>query len=100
MKRRKIPTLQYSVKRESDYNLITENPVTKKYVYEMLLDAVKHALEKNKPEIELLKIHNTNMCLCIHQKDWKSMLNKAIDFFISQENYEKCQEYQKIIDSL
>lgn len=100
MKRRKIPTLQYNVKRETDYKMITDNPITKRYVYDMLLEAVKHALEKNKSEIELLKIYNTNMCLCIHQKDWKSMLNNAIEFFASQENYEKCQEYKDVINSL
>ncbi len=100
MKRRIVPTLQYNIRTHSDYKNITDNPVTKKYVYNVLLEAIRHALDKNKSEVELFKIHNSNICLSIHKKDWKHTLNKAIEFYSDQENYEKCQEYKTLMNNL
>lgn len=100
-KKRVVPFLNYSVRNFSEYDIITSMPETHKIVFDNLIDAINFSLHKNKKEADIFKI-NPDYCVTLDRSKWKESLEKAIEFYSSEDiqDYEKCKQCKEIIENL
>ena len=61
------------------------------------LNSIKNALENNLDRVELFNIFNLSLSVELEKFHYKDVLNKITQFYIEQENYEICDNIQKII---
>jgi hypothetical protein len=61
------------------------------------LNSIKNALENNLDRVELFNIFNLSLSVELEKLHYKDVLNKITQFYIEQENYEICDNIQKII---
>tara|TARA_S200000501_G_C20323284_1_gene525416 strand:- start:220 stop:543 length:324 start_codon:yes stop_codon:yes gene_type:complete len=61
------------------------------------LNSIKNALENNLDRVELFNIFNLSLSVELEKLHYKDVLNKITQFYIEQENYEICNNIQKII---
>lgn len=100
--KRKVPILNYSISSFSDYDKLTRSNETKKKIFDNLILAVKDALDNKKSSIDIFKLQDTDYSISLNKEQWKSSIQKAIEFYSSSEieDYEKCLECNKLIESI
>jgi len=59
-------------------------------VFNRILKAVEEGATMGLDHIRLFELNGTGVYLTSDQADWKTGVEKAIDYFISTEEYEKC----------
>ena len=90
-KKRHIPVLSFN-----ELDLKAQKP----YVYRSLIEGITEAFENNLEEIELCELKYSNTYLTVHKDSWSESLDKAMDFYIENEEYEICAEIKKLTDKL
>ncbi len=98
--RRKIPILRIKVEKGADYSQINDIPEIKKIVIEETVYAIKHGIEKNKNSISLFEIYDTNYYIELSKTEWKSSLEKALEYFLENEEYDRCAEARDLLNKL
>ena len=87
---RRIPIFEYN-----------EELSSKKFqVYKSLIDGVTEAIKENKKEIKLCEVKNSNQFITVEKQNWKNSLDKALEYYISTEEYEECSKIKNLIDKL
>ena len=72
----------------------------KHQVYKSLIDGVTEAIKKDKKEIKLCEVKNSNIYITVEKTKWKSSLDSALQFYINKEEYEQCSKIKDLIDKL
>ena len=98
--KRKIPVLRISVEPGADYSQLTEIPEIKKVVLEEAVYAIKEGIEKNKPSISLFEVAYSDYYIELKKEKWKPTLEKALEYYVEQEQYDKCVEARDLINKL
>jgi hypothetical protein len=98
--RRKIPILRIKMDIGADYSQITEVPEIRKIVMEETVYAIKEGIEKKKDSISLFEIYNTNYLIELSKKEWKSSLETALEYFLENEEYDRCAEARDLLNKL
>ena len=87
---RRIPIFEYN-----------EELSSKKFqVYKSLIDGVTEAIKENKKEIKLCEVKNSGIFITVEKENWKNSLDKALEYYISTEEYEECSKIKNLIDKL
>ena len=73
---------------------------SKKIIYKSLVEGVSEAMKDNRDKIRICEIKNSNVYVTVEKRDWKSSLDKALEFYINKEEYEECSKIKKLIDKL
>jgi sRNA-binding regulator protein Hfq len=99
--KRIIPILKYNVRSFNEYQVLCDSTDTKKIVYKGLIDAIEDSIKRNKKEASIFMI-DVDHYVSLNNKNWKSALINAIDFYSSEEieNYEMCQKCVDLINSI
>mgnify|MGYP003132736547 FL=1 len=87
---RRIPIISYN----------EELSNKKSKVYKSLVEGVSEAIKTNKKEIKLFEVKNSNTYLTVHKDNWSSSLANALNFYIEQEEYEKCSKIKNLINEI
>lgn len=70
------------------------------WMYERIIEAIHdaHSSSKNCANILEAKIQESDSVIMMKSEkiDWKTTLDLAIEWYVSQENYEKCAEIVKL----
>jgi hypothetical protein len=100
-RRREVPFLNYDVNDFQDYETISEHVETKKVVFITLLEAVSHSIANKKKKADIFML-NDSQCVELERDKWANSLQKAIDFFSSEdiEDYESCKKCKELIDKI
>ena len=69
-------------------------------VYKSLIEGVSEAIKTDKKEVKLCEVKNSNIYITVSKKDWKSSLDSALQYYIKEEEYEKCSKIKDLIDKL
>ena len=72
----------------------------KPQVYKSLVEGVSEAMKDNRDKIRICDIKHSNVYVTVEKRDWKSSLDKALEFYINKEEYEECSKIKKLIDKL
>ena len=87
---RRIPIFEYNEELSSK----------KHQVYKSLIDGVIEAIKKDKKEIKLCEVKNSNIYITVEKTKWKSSLDSALQFYIDTEEYEECSKIKDLINQL
>lgn len=90
MTNRRIPILSF------DDEISSKKP----QVYSSLVEGVSEAIKANKNEIKLCEVKNSNIYITVGKPDWKKSLDSALQYYIDNEEYEKCSKIKNLIDKL
>lgn len=100
MNKRKIPIFRVSMTPEVDYSQISKMPKVEESVIKELVIAIKDGIKKRKKVIPLFDISYTQYSIQLGRDQWATSLTKAINYFESKEEYEKCHECKCLIEQL
>ena len=69
-------------------------------VYSRIIQAVEEGVRADRKMIRLFELNGTGEYFTSHKDDWAEGLTKAIEYYASQENYEKCIIAKQLIAKL
>tara|TARA_R110001583_G_scaffold33877_2_gene114123 strand:- start:1768 stop:2046 length:279 start_codon:yes stop_codon:yes gene_type:complete len=90
-KKRKIPTISLE-----DFEAKARKPLMMKTLVTNIAEGVKDNLES----VNVAEIKNYNVIISVPKTEWKSGLEKAMDYYIEREEYEECSKIKKILNRL
>lgn len=98
--RRKIPVFKVSIEPGADYSQLLEVPEIKQIVLEETVYAIKDGINKNKSSISLFEVAHTDYYIELSKNKWKPSLEKALEYFLEKEEYDRCAEMRDLINKL
>jgi hypothetical protein len=98
--RRKIPVLRVSIEPGASYSQLREIPEIQKVVIEEAVYAIKEGIAKNKSSISLFEVAYSDYYIDLGKDKWKPTLEKALEYYIEREEYDKCAEARDLINKL
>ena len=72
----------------------------KPQVYKSLVEGVTEAIKKDKKEIKLCEVKNSNTYITVEKPEWKDSLDSALQYYIKTEEYEQCSKIKNLLDKL
>jgi hypothetical protein len=98
--KRQIPVFRVNVQSGASYDQLHEIPEVKEVVIEEVIVAIKDAVKRKKSNIELFEVANSGYYLQLNKDKFKSSLEKAIEYFVEKEEYDRCIEVRDLINKL
>jgi hypothetical protein len=98
--KRQIPVFKVNVQSGASYDQLHEIPEVKEVVIEEVIVAIKDAVKRKKSNIELFEVANSGYYLQLNKDKFKSSLEKAIEYFVEKEEYDRCIEVRDLINKL
>lgn len=98
--RRKIPVLRVSIEPGASYSQLREIPEIQKVVIEEAVYAIKEGIAKNKSSISLFEVAYSDYYIELKKEKWKSTLEKALEYYLEREEYDRCAEARDLINKL
>jgi hypothetical protein len=98
--KRKIPIFKVSLGEGTTHEQISEHPSIRKVVIEETVFAIKDGVKKKKKSIPLFQIAGTTTYLELEKEKWQPTLEKILDQYIEEENYDKCIEIRDLIKQI
>ena len=77
-----------------------ETKSKKRQVFSSLVENIADGVELNLESVNIAEIKHQNLIISVPKSEWKSGLEKAIDFYVEKEEYEKCSRIKDLIDQL
>ena len=77
-----------------------ETKSKKRLMMKSMIDRITEGVELNLESVNIAEIKNQNLVLSLPKSEWKPGLEKAIDFYVEKEEYEKCSKIKDLIDQL
>lgn len=98
----KIPTLQIGIVYDTREELegLRKDPSFSSMILEGVFTAVEQAAATKKKTVDVLDIYNLGVMVSVERKNFKPILEKAIQHYTTSEQYEKCIQLVNLIDSL
>jgi hypothetical protein len=100
MKRRKVPVFRVSLQSGTSYKVLSEAPAIIQVVLEETVLAIKHGVAKNKKSIPLFEVAGSEYYIELQKDKWKPSLEKALEYYLKKEEYDKCIECRDLINKL
>ena len=98
--KRKIPLFTLYAPDGIDYSNLSKTPEVKKVIIDETLYAIKEGVKKNKKNIPLFEVANSNCYIELEKENWKPTLKNVLDYYIEVEEYDKCIECRDLINKL
>jgi len=70
------------------------------FILEDSLASITRAIEENLEKVELFNILNMSLIVELDKSKYKTVLQRIIDYYIQDEDYDKCAEIQSLINKL
>jgi len=88
---RKIPIISLE-----DFEAKAKKPLMVK----TLVNNIAEGIEDNLESVNIAEIKNYDLILNIPKTEWKSGLEKALEYYIEGEEYEQCSKVRDLINKL
>lgn len=82
---------------ETEINNVFETISMKNYVYNTTYDSILLAHNTKNVDAYICELNYSGKHSVLHKSEWNNALNSAMDFYIGQENYEKCGQVRDLI---
>ena len=97
---RQIPVFRLVLDNGVSYEDVQENPYVQEVVMKEVVDAIKDGINRKRRNISLFQINDSNYVIGLDKKQWKPSLESALKYYEKQEEYNKCSEIVKMMNSL
>ena len=98
--KRRIPVFRVRMSPGASYDMLTETPEVIQVVIDETLFAIKDGIEKRKKSISLFEVADSEYYIELKKDNWKSSLEKALEYYVEREEYDKCIECRDLINKL
>ena len=88
---RKIPIISLE-----DFEAKAKKPTMMRSLVSNIADGIKDNLES----VNIAEIKNHDLIISVSKDEWKPGLEKAMEYYIEKEEYEKCSKIKDLIDQL
>ena len=88
---RKIPIISLE-----DFEAKAKKPTMMKSLVTNIAEGIKDKSES----VNIAEIKNYDVIISVPKTEWKSGLEKAMDYYIEKEEYEECSKIKKILNRL
>ena len=99
-KEREVTPIEITYNTKKDLDELASSDQFKSFILKRTLEEIEFALENNLEKIEIFNIFNLSLIIELERKNFKSVLNKVMDSYIKDEDFEKCNQIKKLIDKL
>lgn len=97
---RRIPKFRVNLGPGASYDMLTEVPEVIQVVIDETVVAIKEGIAKKKKSINLFEVTNSDYYIELKKEQWKSSLEKALEYYLEKEEYERCAECRDLINKL
>ena len=84
----------------SDLKKLATREEFRTFIIEDSLKTIEEAIEKKLKKVELFNIYNLSLVVELEKSNYKNVLSNIIQYYIEEEDYEKCNTIQEIINDL
>ena len=77
-----------------------ETKAKKPLMVKTLVNNIAEGIEDNLESVNIAEIKNYDLILNIPKTEWKSGLEKALEYYIEGEEYEQCSKVRDLINKL
>lgn len=95
--KRAIPIIDFSVSQIGDYKALAEDDNTQDIVLSLTVDAIKHAVSEDLPDVDLFRLNNEDTVYNLSRDKFESTLRRAQNFYSKRQNFEKCIDVQSVL---
>ena len=83
-----------------DLKKLSENPNFPKHILESSVELIKEAIEGTRNKVEIFNIVNLSLIVEIKRSQYPIIIQKLIDIYVEEEDYDKCAELQILIEKI
>ena len=77
-----------------------ETKSKKRQVYKSLVQSITEGVEYKLESVNIAEIKNHDIMVNVPKTEWKSGLEKAMNYYVEKEEYEECSKIKKLIERL
>ena len=77
-----------------------EAKTKKPLMMKTLVKNIAEGIEENLESVNIAEIKNQNLIINVPKSEWKSGLNKALEYYVNTEEYEECSKIKNILSKL
>jgi len=88
---RKIPIISLE-----DFEAKAKKPL----MIKTLVTSIAEGIEDNLESVNIAEIKHHDIIINVSKKEWKSGLEKAIEYYVEEEEYEQCSKIRDLIEKL
>ena len=77
-----------------------ETKAKKPLMVKTLVNNIAEGIEDNLESVNIAEIKNYDLILTVPKTEWKSGLEKALEYYIKGEQYEQCSKIRDLINKL
>jgi hypothetical protein len=83
-----------------DLQKFYENPDFVKCVLGWSIESIEEAIEGKKNKVEIFNIVNLSLIVEVKRSQFPNIIQKLIDIYVEEEDYDKCAELQTLIEKI
>ena len=99
-KEREVTPIEITYNTKKDLDELASSDQFKSFILKRTLEEIEFALENDLEKIEIFNMFNLSLIIELERKNFKSVLNKVMDSYVKDEDFEKCNQIKKLIDKL
>ena len=99
-KEREVTPIEITYNSKKDLDELASSDQFKSFILKRTLEEIEFALENNLEKIEIFNIFNLSLIIELERKNFKSVLDKVMDSYVKDEDFEKCNQIKKLINKL
>ena len=99
-KEREVTPIEITYNTKKDLDELASSDQFKSFILKRTLEEIEFALENDLEKIEIFNIFNLSLIIELERKNFKSVLDKVMDSYVKDEDFEKCNQIKKLIDKL
>ena len=80
-----------------DLNQLSTKEEFKQFILEDSFKTIEMALKNNLNKVELFNLFNLSLVVILKKSNYKDVLNNILEYYIEEEDYEKCSLIKNII---
>jgi hypothetical protein len=71
-----------------------------KHILESSVELIKEAIEENRNKVEIFNIVNLSLIVEVKRSQFSTIIQRLIDIYVDEEDYDKCAELQTLIEKI
>ena len=99
-KEREVTPIEITYNTKKDLDELASSDQFKSFILKRTLEEIEFALENSLEKIEIFNIFNLSLIIELERKNFKSVLDKVMDSYVKDEDFEKCNQIKKLIDKI
>ena len=99
-KEREVTPIEITYNTKKDLDELASSDQFKSFILKRTLEEIEFALENDLEKIEIFNIFNLSLIIELERKNFKSVLDKVMDSYVKDEDFEKCNQIKKLIDKI